>query len=461
MKINCIKWIILIIALPVTLYAAPNSDPADPANVEDVFLNAFQKIKTGAANVQPEANEISSPAPSPTHVKKVVSPAKSVVSAPPSSVAAQHTITSISQPTSIKKTTEISPAITKSPVIPQGTTAEDQHIQSELADLRRQNAALQKRVGQMNQQMTQLQQALVESQKLLSKDINTLQSATISPHKALVQPAAHTVGVVPMPQKASAQPVQPVKAAIELPPPQFSQAPSTPIPPAPSSLPVVENTQPPQVVTPKPIPGIDEAANTVNNQAPRTEIQEESMPRSFLDSTVFLLAIGLVLMAAGILLLIWLFWPRSQRASSLSDAAKAETPSPLPSPGIESEPEYEPAPEFFQQPEQPIIPEPEPEIEADYSPMKISELESFEQLIEEEQEYLTPGQEAEGEDMEYGFMNTKDAIPVKLDLARAYLEMGDYVAVQETLKTVLAEGSKAQQREAELLLEQARLAQGD
>jgi FimV-like protein len=275
-----------------------------------------------------------------------------------------------------------------------------------------------------------------------------LESATLSPHKPAAQPAIHVVSVAGPPPKA--QPLT-VKTGITLPSPQFSETLPAAIPPS-QQQPAVENTPvSAAVVAPTPVPGIDVSAPTTNNQeSASTEGQEESMPKSFLDSTMFLLVIGVVLMAAGLLLLIWLLWPRSRQQ------ALPEAQTPPQSPELESEPEYLEQ----EQPEQPAMVEPHAEIH-DYAPMKVSELENFEQLIEEEQEYLNPGQESENEDREYSFMDTKDAIPVKLDLARAYLEMGDYEAVNDTLKTVLAEGSKAQQREAELLLEQARLAQGD
>ena len=66
--------------------------------------------------------------------------------------------------------------------------------------------------------------------------------------------------------------------------------------------------------------------------------------------------------------------------------------------------------------------------------------------------------EGNDEEDDYDFMDSKDAIPIKLDLARAYLEMEDFAAVEQTLQSVLQKGSPEQQEEAQLLLEQARLA---
>jgi len=54
---------------------------------------------------------------------------------------------------------------------------------------------------------------------------------------------------------------------------------------------------------------------------------------------------------------------------------------------------------------------------------------------------------------EYDFMGSSEAIPAKLDLARAYIAMEDYVAAKRTLKEIAAEGNAQQQQEAKDLLE--------
>jgi FimV-like protein len=53
---------------------------------------------------------------------------------------------------------------------------------------------------------------------------------------------------------------------------------------------------------------------------------------------------------------------------------------------------------------------------------------------------------------EYDFMATKQAIPAKLDLARAYKDMGDTGAARTTLEEVVTQGNEAQVREARQLL---------
>ncbi len=56
------------------------------------------------------------------------------------------------------------------------------------------------------------------------------------------------------------------------------------------------------------------------------------------------------------------------------------------------------------------------------------------------------------DDSEYDFMNTQEATPVKLDLARAYLAMEDYAGAQVILQQVLDKGDQKYHAEAKELL---------
>lgn len=60
----------------------------------------------------------------------------------------------------------------------------------------------------------------------------------------------------------------------------------------------------------------------------------------------------------------------------------------------------------------------------------------------------------EDEDLaaEYDFMSTEEAIPARLDLARGYIEMGNYPAAREAIIPVLAKGDPQQKEEAKQLL---------
>ncbi len=432
MKVDRVKCglIAMMMAVPLVALSVPNADPNDPADVESVFLHAFDKIKAGIINVNPETNQDQNPIPS----------AKTL------------TVT----PTHLQHTT----SVTAATIPANNTSPSDQQIQTELTNLRRQNASLQTRVSGMNQEVNQLREALVESQKLLSQNLNALQSSSLKPHKAGV--SATLTAVAPQPHTLNPQLG---KTDVELlPPPQLPEE-------TPPVLPEPRVTATP-VSSVTPSASVQPVTNAVSEAAPpQNPVEEETMPTSFLDNTMFLLSIGLVLILGGLLLLIWLFWPRkSIQEEPLPIEPKAPIP---PTPEVHSEqpaflvqPEEVPLEEKIQEEE--IYADEEEELEEeelDQEPLKISELESFEELIEEEQEYLGNKQGTyerfADDDMDYSFMDSKDAIPVKLDLARAYLEMGDYDSVNETLKMVLQSGSKAQQREAELLLEQARLAQGD
>lgn len=55
---------------------------------------------------------------------------------------------------------------------------------------------------------------------------------------------------------------------------------------------------------------------------------------------------------------------------------------------------------------------------------------------------------------EYDLMNSAEGIPAKLNLARAYIEMGNKSEAQNILQEVLKQGNEEQQKEAKALLEQ-------
>ncbi len=54
---------------------------------------------------------------------------------------------------------------------------------------------------------------------------------------------------------------------------------------------------------------------------------------------------------------------------------------------------------------------------------------------------------------EYDFMNSRESIPAKLDLARAYIDMGDSASAETALKDVLKNGNKEQRKQARDLLD--------
>lgn len=58
------------------------------------------------------------------------------------------------------------------------------------------------------------------------------------------------------------------------------------------------------------------------------------------------------------------------------------------------------------------------------------------------------------EEGEYDFLNAQEGLDSCLDLARAYIEMGDYIEAQRAISKVLADGNESQQQEAERLIAQ-------
>ena len=60
-----------------------------------------------------------------------------------------------------------------------------------------------------------------------------------------------------------------------------------------------------------------------------------------------------------------------------------------------------------------------------------------------------------GDEQEEGYQEEEDMVQNKLELARAYLELGDGENVRAILHEVLSEGNAAQREEARQLLEQA------
>ena len=56
------------------------------------------------------------------------------------------------------------------------------------------------------------------------------------------------------------------------------------------------------------------------------------------------------------------------------------------------------------------------------------------------------------EDDEYDFMNSAEAIPAKFDLARAYMDMDDFISAKQVLKEVVSKGNPSQRKQAKQLL---------
>lgn len=66
---------------------------------------------------------------------------------------------------------------------------------------------------------------------------------------------------------------------------------------------------------------------------------------------------------------------------------------------------------------------------------------------------LDPTPSTEVSQGEYDLMNSTEGIPAKLNLARAYIEMGNKGEAHNILQEVLKQGNEAQQKEAKILLD--------
>lgn len=58
---------------------------------------------------------------------------------------------------------------------------------------------------------------------------------------------------------------------------------------------------------------------------------------------------------------------------------------------------------------------------------------------------------------EYDYMNSDEAIPAKLDLARAYIDMDDHLSAEQVLKDVVAKGDEKQRQHAKRLMDELKV----
>ena len=66
---------------------------------------------------------------------------------------------------------------------------------------------------------------------------------------------------------------------------------------------------------------------------------------------------------------------------------------------------------------------------------------------------MTEDDQADEDDDDFPFLSDSDEAATKLDLARAYIDMGDDEGAREILGEVLAEGTETQRQDAQVLLD--------
>lgn len=108
--------------------------------------------------------------------------------------------------------------------------------------------------------------------------------------------------------------------------------------------------------------------------------------------------------------------------------------------------EDKPAPE--------LEPEPEPEPELARPAARTPVADEFDDLafLPSEDEFTDQSIVADEDEEDFGFLNDSDEVATKLDLARAYIDMGDSDGAREILDEVLREGTEEQRKEAQDLL---------
>ena len=74
--------------------------------------------------------------------------------------------------------------------------------------------------------------------------------------------------------------------------------------------------------------------------------------------------------------------------------------------------------------------------------------------LAERQAVVGPDSRFNTDNDDYDFMNSDEGIPAKLDLARAYIDMGEASTAKELLLEILASGTESQRMDAQYLLNQ-------
>ncbi len=269
--------------------------------------------------------------------------------------------------------------------------AEYLQVQNSLKALQQQETRLQAHVLTLNQQLPPQPTAAASNTKVavpapaptITTTTNTATTTIKNPafvsNKALpaVADTQHTQ-VVPAQPSASTQatPVQQIKEASAV-----SESETKPVMTKVVEKPAAQHTDTTKIEFSKEI---------------HTKVQ------AWLQDPVMMLRIGGGFISIALLLLILLFWPKSQRKNSRQALADTD----------------------------------QPPLNSDYKSTDHPSLE-----------------EAADITSEYDFMNTDAAIPTRLDLARGYLEMEKYADARAAIQPVLTNGDELQKQEARALLE--------
>ncbi len=325
-------------------------------------------------------------------------------------------------------------------------------IQHALVTLSQQNSQLQQRLNQLEQTITQLQAtATPQATPPLTLTPTAAVTPTIKPlTEARTPPITHTTALTP--NVAQLQPAaEPQATALLTPtlatpitsttikPATNTAAPSTMIHTATTAIPTLNipdhataastaavkttpvkttldtlptpittnvHTVPPTTPPPSAVHTHATTQPKAVNQPSRLKTQLEQWAKN----PAFMLRLGIGFIAAALLLLIALFWPKrkSREQENIEEVGQA----------------------------------------------KDSERAS----VESTETNVSATVEQSGLDAdlmnEYDFLNSDTAIPIRLDLARAYIQMGRYQEARDAIEPVFTKGNDAEHQEAQELLQQ-------
>jgi len=290
----------------------------------------------------------------------------------------------------------------------QSLRIEYQQAQDTLMALRQQEALLQAHMGELSKQLSQLPQKLETTTTnhtgnfANGNGVPSTPPATSSTESNVSTPAANAQSAVITNATAplvdsSSQNWRPETSAMPI-----SNTPDKTVNATPVVVSQKSPTSPNNTIAPKPKQQTSPATEFFSNQSVQNI---KTSVLGWLQDPALMLRIGGGFVALALLLLIILFWPRTQRQKM-------------------SHQTFNPVSDTL---ETVINPLPQPT-------STVTDEEKIEAAAE------------------YDFMGTDAAIPTHLDLARAYIEMGKLVEARAALKPILIKGDAAQRQEALNLL---------
>lgn len=383
-------------------------------------------------------------------------------------------------------------------------------VEETMHALMQENAALQQRLNHLNTQIAFLKRTIEQSNKELEARLNMLQQPTAestaaNAHQYIDEEPAHLVVLDTTGSSAASTNIaKPIAAT-----PTSQPAVAAMAPPAPAAVPAAPKkpaVTPPPPKAPAATPPLKKPAAA---SPPAPAIVPPPTNQQGQEEGNMVLWLGIGLAGLGFLLLLFVLFTRPPKKQPYTEEPTIEpeySPPPPPPPPLVETPAFEPeqeAPEPASHEEEyqgevdwhtnefveePTVPNTAPsdvwaEDTVELSTESETQPETQEQPFvpemdeaEGEESYVIADEELDEDDLEipyeapaahqppqppsvpqapdYDFSEQiEDTIGIKLDLARAYLEMKDLTSAEEILHDVIREGSSFQQKEAQMLLD--------